>query len=114
MTTGNDPYVPVLHSHWTDHWRVPLWVEGDTYRLCLGKNTYRYFNDETLPSELKSALAMINAFPPNDIPIWEVDPVNAYINKQDPKLHTVGWRVSRYLYIVILSREVMEDLYVRA
>ena len=83
------------------------------YRLCLAKNTYRYFTDETLPFELKSVLAMINAFPPNDTPIWEVHPVNAYINKQDPRLHTVGWRVSRYLYIVILSGEVMEDLYVR-
>lgn len=102
-----DPYVPVQHSAWTDHWRVPLWIEGDTYRLSLGQNAYRYFTDETLPNELKSALAMISAFPPNDTPIWEVDPINAYINKQDAKLDTIGWRVSRYLYIVILSREFL-------
>lgn len=111
MTTGSDPYVPIIHSEWTDHWRVPLWMEGDTYRLCVGKNTYRYFTDETLPPELKSILAMINAFPPNDTSVWEMDSINVYINKQDPKLNTIGWRVSRYLYILILSREVMEDLH---
>lgn len=111
MIKGNDPYVPVMHSAWTDHWRVPLWVEGDQYRLCLGKNKYRYFNDDTLPSEIKSTLGMINAFPPKDVPIWEVDSVNAYINNQDPKLDTVGWRVSRYLYMLILARTTMEDLH---
>jgi hypothetical protein len=112
MTNSNDPYVPVMHSVWTDHWRVPLWVEGDTYRLCVGKNSYRYFRDETLPEEIKSALGMINAFPPNDVPIWDVNPINAYINAQDPKLDTIGWRVSRYLYIVILSREQLEGTHI--
>lgn len=111
MMNGSDPYVPVMHSYWADHWRVPLWVEGDTYRLCVGKNMYRYYTDDTLPSELKSILAMINAFPPNDVLIWEVDPINAYINRQDEKLNTIGWRVNRYLYIVILSREQMENLH---
>lgn len=108
--SSRDPYVPVMHSAWTDHWRVPLWVEGDTYRLCLGKDLYRYYTDETLPTELKSILAMINAFPPKDIPIWEVDPISAYVNQQDPKLDTIGWRVSRYLYILVLSRDIIVNL----
>lgn len=112
MISGNDPYVPIMHSDWTDHWRVPLWVEGDTYRLCIAKNSYRYFKDETLPGEIKSALGMINAFPPNDVPIWDLNSINAYINAQDPKLDTIGWRVSRYLYIIILSREQMEGIYI--
>jgi len=108
--TYNDPYVPVMHSDWTDHWRVPLWIEGDTYRLCLGRSLYRYYTEETLPKQLGTILGMINAFPSNDVPIWEVDPTNAYINKQDPKLHTIGWRVSRYLYILILNKDLMEEL----
>ena len=108
--SSRDPYVPVMHSAWTDHWRVPLWVEGDTYRLCLGKDSYRYYTDETLPAELKSILAMVNAFPTKDIPIWEVDPISAYVNQQDPKLDTIGWRVSRYLYILVLSKEIMVNL----
>jgi len=111
MTHGNDPYVPVLHSSWTDHWRVPVWIEGDTYRVCTGRNTYRYFTDDTLPRPVKTCLAMINAFPPNDEPVWKMDPISAYINQQDPKLDSIGWRVNRYLYIMILSREVMEDLH---
>jgi len=106
-----DPYVPVSHAVWTDHWRVPMWVEGDTYRVSIGKNTYRNFTDETLPKEIKSILAMINAFPANDVPIWEVDPINAFINKQDDKLSTIGWRVSRYLYILILSRDFIGELH---
>lgn len=106
-----DPYVPISHSVWSDHWRVPMWVEGDTYRISIGKNTYRHFSDETLPKEVKSILAMINAYPPKDIPIWEVDPVNAFINKQDPALNTIGWRVSRYLYILILDRDFIGELH---
>jgi hypothetical protein len=108
--SSRDPYLPIMHSAWTDHWRVPLWVEGDTYRLCLGKDLYRYYTDDTLPKELRSTLAMINAFPPNDTPIWEVNPTNAYINSQDPKLDTIGWRVSRYLYMVVLSKSMMLEL----
>jgi hypothetical protein len=54
---------------------------------------------------------MINAFPPNDVAIWEIDPITAYINKQDEKLNTIGWRVNRHLYIIILGRDQMEDLH---
>ena len=107
----NDPYVPVMHTSWTDHWRVPMWVDGDMYRVCLGQNYYRHYTDDTLPTVLKSAFSMINAFPPNDVPIWEVDPLTAYINKQDEKLNTIGWRVNRHLYIIILGRDQMEDLH---
>lgn len=109
--TLNDPYVPVYHASWADHWRVPMWVEGDTYRISIGRNTYRNFTDETLPKEVKSIIAMVNAYPSKDIPIWEVDPTNAFINKQDPALNTIGWRVSRYLYILILSKEFIGELH---
>jgi len=107
--SNRDPYVPIMHSSWTDHWRVPLWVEGNTYRLSLGKDFYRHYKDETLPTQLRSTLAMINAFPPVDVPVWEINPINAYINVQDPKLDTIGWRVNRILYIVVLSGELMNE-----
>lgn len=106
----NDPYVPVMHTSWTDHWRVPMWVDNEMYRVCLGQNYYRHYTDDTLPTVLKSAFSMINAFPPNDVPIWEVDPLTAYINKQDESLNTIGWRVNRHLYMIILSGEQMGDL----
>jgi hypothetical protein len=108
--SNRDPYVPVMHSSWTDHWRVPLWVEADTYRLCLGKDYYRHYTDDTLPKQIRSSLAMINAFPANDIPMWEVNPISAYINTQDPKLDTIGWRVGRYLYIIVMSGEIIYEL----
>jgi hypothetical protein len=106
----NDPYVPVMHTSWTDHWRVPMWVDGEMYRVCLGQNYYRHYTDDTLPTVLKSAFSMINAFPPNDVAIWEIDPITAYINKQDEKLNTIGWRVNKHLYMIILSGEQMGDL----
>jgi hypothetical protein len=106
----NDPYVPVMHTHWTDHWRVPMWVDSELYRVCLGQNYYRHYTDDTLPTVLKSAFSMINAFPPNDVPIWEIDPITAYINKQDEQLNTIGWRVNKHLYMIILSGEQMGDL----
>lgn len=109
MTT--DPYVPVVHSYWNAHWRVPVWNEGSTYRVCLGVNIYRHYVDETLPKEIKIALAMINAFEPKDTPVYEMNPTDAYINKQDPKLDTIGWRVNKHLYILILSRELIGDMY---
>jgi hypothetical protein len=80
------------------------------YRLCLGKDYYRHYTDDTLPAPLRSSLAMINAFPAKDIPIWEISPISAYINTQDPKLDTIGWRVGRYLYIMVLSGETMAEL----
>jgi hypothetical protein len=107
----HDLYVPLRHATKRDAYRIPVWLEGDTYRVTIGERKYRFFSDETLPDYIKSTLGMVNAFSRNDCPIWQVNTINAYINNQDPKLNEIGWRVSSNLYMLTLDVEHLQELY---
>lgn len=95
---------------------VPVQVISDEeYCVCVGDKHYRYYTDETLPSEIKVCLAMIYAFPKRTgsyILGWSdyrgnfMSP-SAYTNQQAPQLDGIGWHVIDDIYTVILDREVL-------
>lgn len=102
--------------------RVPVWVEDGVYTVQATDKLYRMYDDDTLPDFLKASMAMIKAFPfkvePPSIYGWtdpravfNQDYDGAYINRQDPKLDDIGWRVTKNLYIVILTQEQLESMY---
>jgi hypothetical protein len=107
----HDPYVPVRHATKPDAYRIPVWLEGDVYKVTIGEDKFRFFTEETLPDCIKSTLGMVNAFPRNDCPIWSVNSINAYINNQDSKLNEIGWRVSSNLYMLTVGTEHLKELY---
>ena len=109
----HDLYVPMRHATKADAYRIPVWLEGDLYKVTIGEDKYRFFTEETLPDCIKSTLGMVNAFPRNDSPIWLVNSISAYINNQDPKLDEIGWRVSSNLYMLTVDIEHLKELYGR-
>lgn len=109
-------YVPVSCDHRFGLYRVPVWVNDDEVTVCIGDDQYRYFRRHSIPSELKAAISMVNAFPYHPRAEWEVNPTNAYVpsyGTADEQMN-IGWRVTNDLYIVILTREFIENIYMRS
>ena len=115
-------YTPVRCRHDDNMFRVPVWVNGDDICVCVGDNSFRYYLREFAPKELKAALSMVNAFPFKPRPEWAVGPSSAFHNvvlTDDMELESiknqadVGWRVTEDMYILILPRNFLEDIYMR-
>jgi len=106
----NKNYVPLMHSYLFDSLRVPMFIEGDEYCVCVGRGEYRYYTKETLPDKVKALFSMIHTMPFNDRQPWEVTPIDAYINNQDARLNETGWRVSDFLYILVLDNSTLQDM----
>lgn len=100
--------------------RVPVWAGGDPteYTVCLGNEQYRHYSDDTVPGLIKSLLSMIRAFPEEvrRVPThWLSPPIdvpNMYACP-DKRLEEIGWQVRDDLYILIMDRTTLEDMYIR-
>ena len=100
--------------------RVPVWVGGDPteYTVCVATEQYRHYTDDTVPGLIKSLLSMIRAFPEEvrRVPIFSVPPsvdVPYVYVCPDKKLEEIGWQVRDDLYILIMDRTTLEDMYIR-
>lgn len=103
-----EDFVPVSSPVLEGHYRVALFIEGDEYRLVVGLGKSRFYTEETLPPEVKTALGILKAFPPVQGSSDQMNVIDAYINRQDPELDTVGWCVFYpYMYMVVLSAHVL-------
>jgi len=106
----NENYVPMMHSYLFDSLRVPMFIEGDEYCICVGKGEYRYYTKETLPDKVKALFSMIHTMPFNDRQPWEITPIDVYINNQDARLNETGWRVSDSVYILVLDNSTLQEM----
>lgn len=103
-------FVPMTHPTLAGHYRTPVWVEPDSYTVCVGENVHRYYNDKTVPKEVKSVMTMVNAFPYSPYPEM-YSPMQAFV-WPDPKQIEIGWRVNDKMYILVLSNECLQQMYV--
>lgn len=111
MTSIFNRMTPVSHSTLMNSVRVSMWVSDGEYTLCVGDGLYRRFNEDTLPKRIKALMAMIKAFPPNDVKgDGTTLALEAYINTQDPRLNEVGWRVNKDIYMLVLERQFFDSL----
>ena len=104
-------FVPIRHPTLDAYYRTPVWVEPDSYTVCVSENVHRYFNDKTVPKEVKAGVTMVNAFP--YVPYQERVQVVAVYVPPDPKQSEVGWRINDKMYILVLSNECLEDMYIK-
>jgi len=103
-------YHPITHSMLDYSYRVPMWTAEDEYEISVGENHSRMFTNETLPDRVKTVISMINAYPTRDYADWEINPINVYINHQDPSLDDIGWRINRSMYMLVLTNEFLGDI----
>jgi hypothetical protein len=111
-----DMFVPMAYvSHATEYefalkYRVPMWTADGEYSINVGQYETRYYTDETLPSEIKVSVAMINAFPFKPLADWEVTDYTVYVNTQDSKLDDIGWRVTQKMYVIVMERSSLDHM----
>lgn len=111
----DDPYphlLPMPSGHkGLNAWRVPVQVlmGKDTYIVCVGQQQYRYFNDKTVPREIKSLLAMVNAFPVEDRTVNSAHWAALYVAPH-VLLEDIGWQIFDGLYMLMLPVKVFERI----
>lgn len=105
-----EEFVPIPHSYLTGSYRVPMWAVPDEYTINVGKYQTRHYTNETLPSHIKVSVAMINAFPFTPMQEWEVKDLGVYVNMQNPKLDDIGWRVTHTMYVLVMSRPLLDEM----
>jgi hypothetical protein len=103
-------------------YRVPVYVINGTYTVSIGNNWRVMFTSEQLPAEIRSKLGMIFSLPTNHLNAGFV-PMEGYYNTlahsvsfisfSDPTVTNytdIGWRVTTGIYIVVISRSLLEQL----
>jgi hypothetical protein len=88
---------------------VPIIVKDNSYEVFLSKGLVRMFNDNTLPSFLKSRLTLAKVSTTYVYPDNEIYTSDVYTCRVDD-MHHVGWRASESLYAIAVFEEEMNQL----
>ena len=101
--------VPISHTGMQDYCRVPMRIEDDgRYAVVTGFGQARYFDETTLPRQIKSLLMMINAVPIHNV--LSNRGISVYLNLHDRKLDEIGWKADDNLYTLVLHRKFLAEL----
>ena len=104
---------PVGHKTLLDHARVFMY-RSEHYWVWVDTNYTRVYDDNTLPDEIKTKLAMILATPRHEKLITDEEvkqnTLLAYMNRHSPDLDEVGWQVTKNLFCVALSIQFLHSL----
>lgn len=98
-------------------YRVPVWVSvgSDEYTVCVGREQYRHYTDETVPDQIKASLSMIRAFPEKMRTgnIRLATPENYMVlamSCPNGDLREIGWQIDDKSYVVILPNELLKRM----
>ena len=95
---------PIVHQYNYALYRVPLRKEGNSYTMWVADKFTRVFDEETLPDEIKSKMAMVLARGNPILHDREVTHLNLMTTPlRNDEFIEVGWRVSDMWFVVVLS-----------
>ena len=88
------------------------------YNVYIGDSTKRIFKDGTLPTFIKSKLAMIKSIPREEWNAYKDDELfnelDCYLpqnhTQNNPEFKKIGWCVSDSIYVIIMSEEELSEL----
>ena len=104
---------PVAHKTLRDHVRVFMF-RADNYWVWVGRNYTRVYDDDSLPYEIKTKLAMIVATPRYNKMHTQVEvetnTLLPYMNNHNPELDEVGWQSSENLFCIVLPTQFLHSL----
>ena len=88
------------------------------YNIYIGDNTKRIFKHVTLPTFIKSKLAMIKSIPKEEWNAYNNDELfnelDCYLpqnhTQNNPEFKKIGWCVSDSIYVIIMSEEELSEL----
>jgi hypothetical protein len=89
-----------------------------SYNVYIGNNTKRIFKHGTLPTFIKSKLAMVKSIPKEEWNAYKDDELfnelDCYLpqnhTQNNPEFKNIGWCVSDSIYVIILSEEELSEL----
>tara|TARA_R100001126_G_C4822030_1_gene147214 strand:- start:198 stop:641 length:444 start_codon:yes stop_codon:yes gene_type:complete len=92
--------------------------KSHTYNVYIGDNTKRIFKHVTLPTFIKSKLAMIKSIPKEEWNAYKDDELfnelDCYLpqnhTQNNPEFKKIGWCVSDSIYVIIMSEEELSEL----
>jgi hypothetical protein len=102
---------PVVHQFNYALYRVPLRREGNTYTMYVADGFNRVFDEDTLPDEVKSKMAMVMARGNpilHDHEVTHLSLMTTPIRGDD--FIEVGWRVSDMWFVVVLTYDSLMAL----
>ena len=92
-------------------YRVPLRREGNTYTMYVADGFSRVFDEDTLPDEVKSKMAMVMARGNPILHDHEVTHLNLMTTPiRSDDFIEVGWRVSDMWFVVVLTYDSLMKL----
>lgn len=107
----NEMLAPVVHQRNWDLVRVPVRKIEDHYTVYVADGYHRRYDEETLPDELKTKMAMILASPHNKaLPDFKLDKLKLYQNHQSEELDEIGWRASESYFCLVLTRPTLASM----
>ena len=97
---------------------VSYGINNLSYNVYIGDNTKRIFKHGTLPTFIKSKLAMIKSIPKEEWNAYNNDELfnelDCYLpqnhTQNNPEFKKIGWCVSDSIYVIILSEEELSEL----
>ena len=107
----NEMLAPVVHQRNWDLVRVPVRKIEDHYTVYVADGYHRRYDEETLPDELKTKMAMILASPHDKATSdLKLDKLRLYQNHQSEELDEIGWRASESYFCLVLTRPTLASM----
>lgn len=93
---------PIVHQYNWDLYRVPLRKVGNKYTIYVGDNFTREFDEQTLPDEIKTKMAMILSRPQQILQDHELTSLMLMTTLKDEELIEIGWQASDSYFVIVL------------
>jgi hypothetical protein len=108
-TMLSENLAPVVHQWNWDLVRVPVRRVADHYIVFVADGYHRRYDEETLPDELKTKMAMILASESKQeaLPDHKLQKLTLYTNNQSDALDEVGWRASESYFCLAVTRPTL-------
>ena len=104
----NETLAPVVHQRNWDLMRVPLRRIADHYVVYVADGYARRYDEDTLPDELKTKMAMILASPHSKVlPDRRLQKITLYVNNESEELDEIGWQASETYFCMVLTRPTL-------
>jgi len=99
---------PVTHQWNLDLVRVPVRKIEDHYIVFVADAYHRRYDEDTLPDELKTKMAMILASQHHKVlPDHKLQKITLYTNNESEELDEIGWQASDTFFCVALTRPTL-------
>jgi hypothetical protein len=101
---------PIVHQYDNKLYRVPLRRQGSNYTIYVADGFTREFDEDTLPDEVKTKMAMILSRGHSVVYDHELTELGLMSTVKDTELHDVGWRASESMFVIVLPLESLLEL----